>query len=238
MRRLVRVAACCLVLLLPAAANAGIIQYFGEDLGPRSAVTPRPASDAARVAFLASLIGVSTEDFESFSDGQAAPLALSFGPDTATLTGGSTINEFYPASPAGRIPTSGTKYFTANNTFKVSFDTPQAAFGFYGSDIGDFAGQLSMTVNFAAGGSQVIIVPHTVESPSASLLYFGIIGTTAADTFTSIQFGTTTGDDIFGFDDMTIGRLDQVAPPVPEPGTLLLLGSALTLGARRLRKRG
>lgn len=215
---------CLFALALP--SQGAVIQYFGEDLGPLDATLPRPNSDAARAAFLSNLVGVATENFESFADGAVAPLSLNFGPDTATLTGGSAINSFFPVSGAGRIPTSGTKYFTANNTFSIAFSSPQAAFGFYGSDIGDFAGQLTMALNFAGGGSLVLNVPHTVGAPSASLLYFGVIATTAAENFTSIDFRTTTSDDIFGFDDMTIGRQEQV---VPEPSTMLLFGAGAGL---------
>jgi hypothetical protein len=177
-------------------------------------------------------VGVSTENFESFANNSVPPLNLTFGADTATLTGGSAINSFFPASPAGRIPTSGTKYFTANNTFNIAFSTPQAAFGFYGTDIGDFNGQLTLTLNFAGGGSTVIDVPHTLEAPSASILYFGVIATTSAELFSSLSFGTTTGDDIFGFDDMTIGRLEQVNT-VPEPGTIALVAAGIGIVALR-----
>jgi hypothetical protein len=68
------------------------------------------------------------------------------------------------------------------------------------------------------------------------VLYFGIIGTTGADQFTSVAFNTTLGEgDVFAFDNMTIGSLEQVH--IPEPGTLALLGIALAgMGLSRRRK--
>jgi hypothetical protein len=72
-----------------------------------------------------------------------------------------------------------------------------------------------------------------------SVLYFGFVTTLASDTFTGITFNNSTIDDVFGFDDMTIGSLQQVTPPsVPEPATLTLLGiGALGMAGYRWRRR-
>jgi len=51
-----------------------------------------------------------------------------------------------------------------------------------------------------------------------------------------VAFNTTEAEgDIFAFDNMTIGSLEQVR--IPEPGTLALLGIALAgIGLSRRRK--
>ena len=56
------------------------------------------------------------------------------------------------------------------------------------------------------------------------MLYFGVVD--VSNPFTKVTFGTTTGVDIFGFDDFTVGSPSQV---VPEPSTLSLLSSALVM---------
>jgi len=79
---------------------------------------------------------VGTEDFESFADGEEAPLEVYFGDaETATLQG----------------------------TGEIDFTEPEAAFGFYGIDVGDFSGQLTTT--YEDGSPQTVTIPHTVDSP-------------------------------------------------------------------------
>ena len=142
---------------LVAPAQAVPITFSGEDLNPiGSGRIPLAGSnsEAARNAFLASLVGVGTEDFESFANGTGAPLALSFtgssGAITGTITGASAIDEVTTGtSGAGRWPTSGNKYWTTNSSssgFSISFSSPVSAFGFYATDVGDFNGQLSLAL--------------------------------------------------------------------------------------------
>jgi hypothetical protein len=227
----------CAVLSLVAAT--GISQaytvYFGEDLGYWP--IPIPNSNAARDAFMARLVGVGTEDFESFALGTPAPLTLDFGYATATLGGDGWVET---GDSVGRHPVSGSQYWNnVNIGMTIDFSDPQAAFGFYGTDIGDFGGHITLTLN--DGSTTELIVPNTEFAPDGSTLYYGFVADSPSETFTQIVFGNTDLDDFFGFDDMTIGTIEQVVPPggIPEPMTLLVLGSVLG-GAglyRRLRRR-
>jgi hypothetical protein len=223
--------------------RADTVTFFGEDLNnsPTTRIA-HPNADAARVSFLANLTGVGTETFEGFAAGTAPPLALTFpGAGTATLNGdwstelisisGTGTNGF------GRYPISGNKYWEADtNAFSIDFSTPISAFGFYGVDIGDFGGTVILTMS--GGMNKILNVPNTMGSNGSidgSVLYFGFYDT--SNSFTKITFGNTNTDDVFAFDDMTIGTLEQIHPQIPEPASLFLMGTGLLVIASRCRKR-
>jgi hypothetical protein len=184
---------------------------------------------------------VGTETFDSFPNGTGAPLALTFpGAGTATLNG--DFNTTVISVPSGtngfgRYPISGNNYWEAvTDSFTIDFSTPISAFGFYGVDIGDFGGTVVLTMT--NGSSMTLNVPNTVGSNGStdgSVLYFGFYDT--VNSFSRISFGNTNTSDVFAFDDMTIGTLEQVTPQIPEPASLTLLGAGLLLLARSFRKK-
>lgn len=233
-------------LALPSTASA-FTTYFGEDLNS-SGSTPlasTPNASAAEASFLAALVGVGTEDFEGFTTGTSTPLALSFpGAGTATLSGGGGIISSQASGTAngvGRYGTSPTNFWEVaaggSGNFVVDFSAPVAAFGFYGIDIGDFGGQLQLQLNDPS--NTLLTVNNTIganASTDGSVLFFGLISASATETFTSVEFLTTTGSgDIFAFDDMTVGSLQQTAVPVPAAGVLAAAGFGMLafIGRRR-----
>ena len=225
-------------------AFATPVVFSGQDIHNTNTLLANPNSDAAHNAFIASLSGVGTESFESFAPGSTPPINLTFpGAGTATLTGtGVTVNN--GPDSGGRYAISGSQYIVLNtgNNFTVTFGSNVAAFGFYGIDLGDYGGTLSLTLTDKNNVVSSLAVPYVTGvggSTNGSVNYFGFYDTT--DQYKSIVFNNNqTASDTFGFDNLTIGSAQQVVPVgVPEPGTLALL-SASVLGfgitARRRRK--
>ena len=243
-RPLARACAVATATLLARAAGAqcpaGGLCYFGTDeTGSADTPATNVQSLAARDQFFTHLAGVGTETFEGFTPGTSVPLTLTFpGAGNATLIGGDATVQSVAGGTngAGRYPVSGGNFLeatssaTGGSTFTITFAKPVAAFGFYGTDIGDFGSQLSLVFTTAGGGTQTWTLPYTATNGTntardGSLLYAAFIGGAA---FTSVSFQGTSSDDIFGFDDMTIGSTQQVIiTPTPEPATFALLGGGL-----------
>jgi len=226
--------------LLSMAANAAPVVYFGENQNPGGTVSGDPLN--ARNAFLSALTGVGNEGFEGFPVLTEQPLNLSFagssGGLSAILSGGS--GEVRDTSTVGRFNTTAgagaSKWFDVASSFVIDFATPISAFGFYGTDIGDFNGQVTASLTDINDVVTTLNVGNTVNGSNASLLFWGF--TDSTNSYKRITFGNTAaGDDFFGFDDMVIGDQRQVVPtPTPEPGSLALVGLSLAgLAASRRR---
>ncbi|WP_259781547.1 PEP-CTERM sorting domain-containing protein [Aestuariispira ectoiniformans] len=219
-------------------AQAAPVTYFGEDLNPAYGIPAGGNAQTAHDNFHSALTaGVQTENFEGFNDGDSSPLGLSFTGSGSTINGSLKGNGEIDGSGSGRFPTSGSKLWEASGSFSVEFDSPVAAFGFYGTDIGDFDGQITLALEDITGTITNLVINNTINGPNAALLFFGIID--VANPFVKVTFGNTSaGTDYFGFDDLTVGDVAQVKQ-VPAPSALGLLGLGLLgmgFAARRRRK--
>jgi hypothetical protein len=225
-------------LCFAASATAAPTVFFAEDPITTQTVTDT-ASAAKRSLFLRSLIGVRNEDFDSKTPGTVTPLTLSFpGTLDATLNGAGCVDTTNPVlgqcgtTPPnlnpGRWATSGTNFWevSSGGGFNITFTTAISAFGFYGTDIGDFDGRLQVTLTDTNGKNLVLPIDHSNPADTDnSLLFWGFIDTSVA--YTKISFSNTGARaDVFAFDDMVIGSREQIRP-APEPGSLALAGLAL-----------
>jgi hypothetical protein len=224
---------------LAAPSVAATSTFFGEDLGPGDdsvRLAAMPNSLAARNAFLSHLTGVSTESFEGFDDGASGPFTLTFGGDTGTLSNGAgaTVKSQPSGTFNGTFPTTGNKFLLTGiggGAFTITFSAPQSAFGFFATDVGDGGGQIGLLFD-----ATPVAVPSSALTPTGSALFFGYINTDTA--FTTVTFNNLSqGIDGFGFDDLTVGRRENVTAPVPEPAAwaMFLLGFA-TLGTAIRRR--
>lgn len=239
--------------LAVSAASAAPIVFFGEDLNPGGTVPAGGNAQTARNSFLSNLVGVGNQTFESFANltsiggagininfpgsGGAITANLSSGADPSgggicDQTVGGTVNGV--GCGFQRFATSGDNYLQNASSMTLTFSSPIAAFGFFGTDFGDFDQQVTVTLE---NGTTEVIAVDSTQGPTAggNVLFWGMID--AANSYTSITFSTTGGTDVFGFDDMVIGDRQQVVI-VPEPGVLSLLSLALfALGFLRFKRK-
>ena len=154
-------------------------------------------------------------------------------PGRFSTTGGGDLNYWRAKAGTG----------AGNNTaglFSITFSTAISAFGFYGTDIGDFEGTLSLLLTPSGGGADVQLdVPNSIGS-NGSLLFFGFLDRTIS--YSKITFrtaGSSVTSDYFGFDDFLVADRNQItATATPEPGSLALAGLGLLAAASiTLRRR-
>lgn len=203
--------------------------YFAEDVSPwpadNTGTVPRPVyprSQAVAAQFLARLRGATTASFEGASTG-SFPTNLTFGTNTAALSESDTnvcivqtVSDA-AATHLGLFPITGTNLLVldvglvteTNKFFRITFSSPQAAFGFYGMDAE--RNHFRLTLARADGFSSDLDPPITIPQGSAGVFYLGVVD--RARPFTSVTFRNLESfPDAFGFDDLTIGSPNQVLP--------------------------
>ena len=248
-------------IALSATAAQAQLTFYGDDTnGSATTRATNVGTAAARNAFLAFLTGAVTEEFEppTINPGDTPPILLDFGSaGTATLnSGGASGRVVFDGGDGvstngnGRYANTNPGYYetrsTANDltTFRIDFSQQVASFGFVGIDIGDYNSQLTLVFQRGdgmGGYANVFeyVLPYAPSDGDNSLrdgsrLFAGYIAQNDAQRFDRVLFRGTDRDDVFAFDDMTVG-----AQVVPEPATVGLLATGVAalglVGYRRRR---
>jgi hypothetical protein len=242
-----------LLLLLPLSlaspARADPV-FFGEDLGvcpgPFPCALAIPNASAAESAFLAALLDPGTEDLSAFESGDGGTLPLSFvgaGMHGGTLVDPTTDQDGYVGTsqhqdrgfPITGIPFWKNRSEEGEGLFRVDFDEPVRAFGFYATAYSTLSEpgstQLVLELEPAGGGPPLAFgIAHATTETPGSVFYFGVI----SDPFlrATLRNASDEDGDVIGFDDFT-----AATAVVPEPSTGLLLATGL-LGLAASARRG
>lgn len=261
------------VFLLNHAANAANFSGYDQNFGTTPLTTATsPNSQAAFNTFSSNLNGstVTTESFETIPVGTPIDgLNTSISGTTAIFSYTTKATPGNPSIPvagtsttsvqqaaasgasagftnSGTYPTDGTRGISINSTnnFSISFNNTLAAFGYFGTDLGDASNTLTM--NFYNGTTLVnsYSIPQYVGGLNSSEFFSGFIADNSTQYFNKVEFSSSstslTGDAI-GIDQIKIGTPTQVVNQVPEPSSLvgtLLFGGSIVLMKRSSKRRG
>ncbi len=215
------------VVLLASCAMAGTITvYSGQDDGASTA-GPWPNSSAAQAAFFAAASGlspISTIDFENLALGYYTPIAAApgvsidlTGPNYGDGFSGISVTTFGNLYGFNTTPGGSQWLGFPTGTATFNFTTPTEYLGFWITGVQTvFTSTFTLTINGPDAGTWDIPI-----NVSGGAQYFGITDVGGSFTMATIS---NISNDAWGIDDVSY---NAGVSAVPEPSSLLLLGSGV-----------
>jgi hypothetical protein len=237
-------------------ALAAPITYFGNNAADQAANGTIPLGSAAVASRVQFLTALGSKADESFS---TATLATAFG-NTAVIsqeTGATGKIESVKIDSQGNFPgrfnttpdpvtgqVGDGKWWNTSTSFTVQVRNATInAFGFFGTDFGDFDGNLKFDLFLGSAKVRTdVLIPGDGGKQNGSLMFYGY--TDDQQSFDKIVFKIAQSSidpdlqDFIGFDDVVIGKLRTADPGVPEPTTVALVALSLGLLAASSRRKG
>lgn len=172
---------------------------------------------ADRAAFDTAFPSAVIENWDGYADGTTFTDGSTTNGITYTTSGAAdamVTTLFAESSPPNALGTTNLGFFGPNDSIVFGFSSPLTAFGI---DINTFA-SLSGAYTASTGGGFIIL---SVFDPFPSRLTGQFVGFSSDTPFSSVTIAGTSG---FTY---TLDTMRGVTGTVPEPSSLLLLGSAL-----------
>lgn len=133
------------------------------------------------------------------------------------------------------------RWFESTGSFRINFGGAYNGFGFFGTDFGDFSGSLLIELIYADRTIELDAVEFPDSPLSGGVLFYQVLD--IGESFIGVNVSVRQdpegdGFDYFGFDDLVVGKVGGSSNPVPEPGSLALVGASLLALTAARRRRG
>jgi hypothetical protein len=166
-------------------------------------VTSGPSAKRAEFAARTSATGVETWESSTLGANiDGAVITINGINGTFSLPTYGVVENNGTVSGEFNTTSGGSKWLDADPNVVITFASPIAGFGMYGTDFGDFNSQMSWKLYKTGGGTVTHTIGHTVNSlNNGALIFTGFVDDT--DTYDKVEMLYTDLGDAVGLDDIT-----------------------------------